>query len=403
MTEVLERFLKYVRIDTPSDENNSSLMPSAECEKDLANVLLSELTDMGVEAQMDENGYVYAVLPANAEGKHSIGFISHMDTVSEPSGVGVKPQIIKSYDGGDIMLKSGQTISTADFPELENYIGDDLVVSDGTTVLGADDKAGVAEIMTAVKYIRCHPEFKHGKIGVAFTPDEEIGNGASRFDVERFGCEFAYTVDGEEIGELSYETFNAAAFTFTISGLNIHPGSAYGKMINSILIANEIISEFPAGERPETTSGREGFFFINHVLGSVEKTVIEGIVRDHDEKKFTERKIFVEKIAEKFSEKYPGYVSVEIKDQYYNCGKVITPHMHLIDNARAAFESRGVEPKIFPVRGGTDGSGLSFKGLPCPNLSTGGHNAHSVKEYVPVGSMEKMVKVILDIMSSYVK
>ncbi|MCD8201361.1 MAG: peptidase T [Clostridia bacterium] len=404
MEDVLSRFLRYVRVDTPSDPGNDSVMPSSGCQKDLAKMLARELEEMGVpHVETDENGYVYAYVDANAPSSTAIGFISHMDTVCEPSGIGVKPQVVKSYGGGDIMLPSGAVISPTDFPEMENYKGGDIVTSDGTTVLGADDKAGVAEIMTVAKYICDHKEFRHGKIGFAFTPDEEIGNGASRFDVERFGCDFAYTVDGEEIGELSYETFNAAAFTFSLGGLNIHPGSAKGKMVNSICIMNEIMSAFPAVERPETTEGREGFYFINHVEGNVEGSVIEGIVRDHDKKRFTERKAFVEGVAKTFSEKYPGYVTLEMKDQYYNCGEKIEPHFHLVENAAAAMRKCGVEPKIFPVRGGTDGSGLSFKGLPCPNLCTGGHNAHSVKEYVPVKSMEKMVDIILSIASAYTK
>jgi tripeptide aminopeptidase len=321
--------------------------------------------------------------------------------VEKPKGYGVKPVVHKAYDGGNILLDNGTYIGVNDFPELKNYVGDDIITSDGTTILGADDKAGVAEIMALTEYLVNHPEIKHGKIGIAFTPDEEIGHGASLFDVKKFGCDFAYTVDGEELGEISYETFNGAAFEFTIKGKNIHPGQAKGKMINSIMVANQIISSFPEGERPETTEGREGYYFIHGIEGEVENCKITGIVRDHDRTKFEERKAYVQTVADKFAKLYPGRVSVTMRDQYYNCAEVITPHMHLVENVKAAMQREGVKPLIFPIRGGTDGSSLSFMGLPCPNICTGGHNAHGTNEFIPVSSMQKVVAILLDVVKAY--
>ncbi len=395
--EVLQRFLNYVQVDTPSDPENDAVMPSSACQWELANMLVKELKSIGVKnAEVDKNCYVYASIPANCKAP-AIGFIAHMDVVCEAKGYGVKPQIVKGYKGGDIVLPSGVVISPEDFPEMKNYVGQDIVTSDGTTILGADDKAGVAEIMTAVEFICAHPEFKHGKIGIAFTPDEEIGNGASRFDVQKFGCDYAYTVDGEVLGEISYETFNAASFDMCISGRNIHPGSAKGKMVNAVMIANEIISLFPEGERPETTEGREGFYFINSVKGNVESCTVSGIIRDHDRQIFERRKQFVADIAAKYGDR----VKLSLKDQYYNCAEVILPHFHLVENAKKAMQKEGVTPLVFPVRGGTDGSGLSFKGLPCPNICTGGHGAHGVQEFIPVQSMQKVVKIILNILELY--
>lgn len=402
--DVLQRFLKYVKIDTPSNSENDAVWPSSKCQFNLANTLVAELKEMGVEnAVVDENCYVYASLPANVENAGAaIGFIAHMDVVEAPKGYGVNPQVTK-YSGGDIALLSGLKISPNDFPALNNYVGQDIVTSDGTTILGADDKAGVAEIMSLIKYLTDHPEIKHGKIGVAFTPDEEIGNGATMFNVERFGCDYAYTVDGEEIGEISYETFNGAAFTFNIKGVNIHPGVAKGKMINAIVLANEIISQFPATERPETTENREGYYFIMDVSGSVENAKVCGIVRDHDKSEFEKRKQFVNKVYNIMAEKYPNMVTLEVKDQYYNCAEVIKEHFHLVENAVAAMKAEGVTPIVMPIRGGTDGSGLSFKGLPCPNICTGGHNAHGLNEFISVQSMQKVVKILLNLVKAYAK
>lgn len=402
MCDVLERFLRYVKVDTPSDEDNAAVTPSSNCQKELAKLLYEELKGMGIEATLTDNAYVYAKIPANAPAKAAVGFIAHMDVVSEPKGCGVKPKIIK-YTGGDIVIGNGAEIREKDCPALKNYAGMDIVTSDGSTVLGADDKAGVAEIMAMAEYVTSHPDFKHGDIGIAFTPDEEIGHGAKLFDVKAFGCDFAYTVDGEEIGELSYETFNGAAFTFEIEGKNIHPGTAKGKMVNAVTIGSEIVSRFPASERPETTEGREGYYFINSIEGNVEKCVISGIVRDHDSAAFAGRKAFARNIADTFAAAYPGRIKFDIRDQYYNCAMVIAPAMYIVKAAADAMRAEGVEPRIEPTRGGTDGSSLSFMGLPCPNIATGGHNAHARNEFIPVPVMQKCVKIILGIISHFVK
>ncbi|MDE6372956.1 MAG: peptidase T [Clostridia bacterium] len=400
MEKVEEKFLRYVRVDTPSDEDNFNNTPSTECQKNLAEMLCEELKALGLEAEVTQNAYVYSCLPANCDAKYSVGFIAHIDTVSQPNGIGVKPMLHKGYTGGDICLSTGK-ISPADFPELDGLKGQDIITSDGTTVLGADDKAGVAEIMSLLEYLVAHPEIKHGKIGVAFTPDEEIGHGAKMFDVKRFGCDFAYTVDGEELGEISYETFNGACFDLEISGVNIHPGQAKGKMINAVAVANEFISALPAAERPETTEGREGYYFITDIDGGVEKCVLHGIIRDHDKKIFAERKNFVSTLADKLDKKYGGRVGLSMRDQYYNCAEVILPHAHLIENAKRAMEEAGVQPLVFPIRGGTDGSSLSFMGLPCPNICTGGRNAHGLNEYISVQAMRKVVKILLKIVAAY--
>jgi tripeptide aminopeptidase len=399
--EVLQKFLRYVQVDTPSDEDNFDNTPSTACQFTLANMLAEELKAMGLKTKVTGNGYVYSCIPANCESKVSIGFIAHMDVVSQPCGKGVVPFVLKGYSGGDICQPNGNIIKVEEFPALKNYIGDDIVTSSGNTILGADDKAGVAEIMEMCAYLLSHPEVKHGKIGIAFTPDEEIGHGAHLFDVKGFGCDFAYTVDGEEIGEICYETFNGAAFDITVDGVNIHPGQAKGKMINAIILANELISSFPAGERPETTEGREGYYFINQIAGGVENCKVSGIIRDHDRKLFEERKAFVVELVKKFNAAYGERFTLSMKDQYYNCAEVIAPHMHLVENAISAMKAEGVAPIVAPIRGGTDGSSLSYMGLPCPNICTGGHNAHSVSEFIPVGSMEKVVKILLRIVSSY--
>lgn len=374
MEAVEEKFLRYVQVDTPSCEDNFDITPSTECQKNLAAMLCAELKEMGLEAEVTEHAYVYSCVPANCPAKYSIGFIAHLDTVDKPSGVGVKP-----------------------------IVRDGIITSDGTTVLGADDKAGVAEIMALAEYLVSHPEVRHGKIGIAFTPDEEIGHGAKLFDVKKFGCDFAYTVDGEELGEITYETFNGACFDLQITGVNIHPGQAKGKMLNAVCVANEFINCLPASERPETTEGREGYYFITEISGGVESCALHGIIRDHDRAEFERRKRFVSAAAEELDKKYGGKVAFKMRDQYYNCAEVIAPHRHLIDNAKAAMEAAGVEPIILPVRGGTDGSSLSFMGLPCPNICTGGHNAHGLNEFISVGHMRKVVEILKGIVGLYAK
>lgn len=398
---VKEKFLKYVKIDTQSNPETGT-HPSTQKQFDLARVLADELKALGAKGvRLDEHCYVYAHLPENAEGLPAIGFISHMDTEPVCSGKNVKPECI-IYRGGDVVLKNGKVISENEFPVLKNYIGQELVVTGGDTLLGADDKAGVAEIMTAIEYLVSHPEIKHGKIGIAFTPDEEIGEGASLFDVKGFDCDFAYTVDGEEIGELGYETFNAAEAIVTLKGKNIHPGSAKGKMINCTLLAGEFLAMLPENETPATTEGREGFYHVESVKAEVETGEIKLIVRDHDMEKFNARKIFIQEACEKLKEKYgTACAAVSVRDQYYNCYEKIKEHFHLIENARKAFAEAGVNVIETPVRGGTDGCTLSFMGLPCPNLFTGGLNAHSVLEFIPVPSMEKAVQVILNIVKLY--
>lgn len=310
--------------------------------------------------------------------------------------------MVHNYSGGDICLSTGK-ISVADFPELNELAGQQIITSDGTTVLGADDKAGIAEIMALLEYLVCHPEVKHGDIGVAFTPDEEIGHGAKLFDVKKFGCDFAYTVDGEELGEISYETFNGACFQIKIEGVNIHPGQAKGKMINAVAVANKFICAFPESQRPETTEGREGYYFVTEICGGVESCTVNGIIRDHDGAEFERRKDFVRAVVEKLNGEYGGRLQLSMRDQYYNCAEVIAPHMHLVENAKAAMLAAGVTPLIFPIRGGTDGSSLSFMGLPCPNVCTGGRNAHGLNEYISVQAMQKTVEILKGIVNAYAK
>ncbi len=402
METVESKFLRYVCVDTPSSEDNFENTPSTDCQKNLARMLCSELKALGLQAEVTEQAYVYSCIPANCASEYSIGFIAHIDTVEKPCGAGVKPIVHKGYSGGDICLLNGK-LSPDDFPVLKNYAGQDVITSDGTTVLGADDKAGVAEIMALAEYLVSHPEIKHGKIGIAFTPDEEIGHGAKLFDLNKFGCDFAYTVDGEELGEITYETFNGAGFDLAVSGVNIHPGQAKGKMINAVVIANEFINALPENERPETTEGREGYYFVTEIRGGVESCNVRGIIRDHDREEFGRRKAFVSAAVEKLNAKYCGRLTLSIRGQYYNCAEVIAPHKHLIDNAKAAMEAAGVKPSVFPVRGGTDGSSLSFMGLPCPNICTGGHNAHGLNEFVSVQSMRKVVEILLGIVGLYSK
>ncbi|MGN0817546.1 MAG: peptidase T [Candidatus Coproplasma sp.] len=402
MERVEEKFLRYVKIDTPSNEENYSVTPSTECQHALAKVLYDELRSLGIKAKITPNAYVYGEIEANCPATAAVGFIAHIDVVDKPKGFGVNPQV-HEYVGGDLYVGNGVKITLSDCPGLANYVGQKIITSDGTTILGADDKAGVAEIMALAEYLATNPQVKHGKVCVAFTPDEEIGHGAKLFDVAGFGCDFAFTVDGEELGELCYETFNGAAFCFEIEGVNIHPGQAKGKMINAVAVANEIFNRFPAEERPENTEGREGYYFFNEIRGDVEKCVLSGIIRDHDRSIFNARKEYVKEVAKEYSSRYGGRVKLTLKDQYYNCAEVIAPHAHIIDNAVKAMEKEGVTPIISPIRGGTDGSSLSFMGLPCPNICTGGHNAHGKNEFVPVGSMNTIVRMLLNIVYSYVK
>lgn len=401
MEAVEQKFLRYVRVDTPSCEENFGVTPSSDCQKNLAQMLVCELEALGLKAEVTPNSYVYSRLPANCKAAHSIGFIAHLDTVEKPSGRGVKP-MVHNYSGGDICLSTGK-ISVADFPELKELTGQQIITSDGTTVLGADDKAGIAEIMALLEYLVCHPEVKHGDIGVAFTPDEEIGHGAKLFDVKKFGCDFAYTVDGEELGEISYETFNGACFQIKIEGVNIHPGQAKGKMINAVAVANKFICALPESQRPETTEGREGYYFVTEISGGVESCTVNGIIRDHDGAEFERRKDFVRAVVEKLNGEYGGRLQLSMRDQYYNCAEVIAPHMHLVENAKAAMLAAGVTPLIFPIRGGTDGSSLSFMGLPCPNVCTGGRNAHGLNEYISVQAMQKTVEILKGIVNAYAK
>ena len=398
---VKERFISYVQIDTQSDPETGT-HPSTAKQFDLARKLEAELKALGASSvRCDKHCYVYAEIPAHAEGLPSLGFIAHMDTEPVCSGKNVKPTSVL-YRGGDIALANGKVISENEFPVLKNYIGQELIVTDGTTLLGADDKAGVAEIMEAVEQILANPSLRHGKIGIAFTPDEEIGEGASLFDVKDFGCDFAYTVDGEELGELGYETFNAAEAVITLKGKNIHPGAAKGKMVNCALLAGEVLAALPSDETPATTEGREGFYHVESVRAEVESGEIKLIIRDHDMKKFQAKKAHILSIGENLNHKYgSGSAEVKIRDQYFNCIEKIQPHFHLVENARTAFRKEGISPIEAPVRGGTDGCTLSFMGLPCPNLSTGGLNAHSVLEFIPVSAMEKMVKVIINLAEIY--
>lgn len=398
---VIERFLKYVTFDTQSDES-TGVTPSTEKQMIFANYLKKELEEIGLEEiTLDENGYLFATLPSNIEHDvPTIGFISHMDTSPDMSGANVKPRIVENYDGSDIVLCSTDNIvlSPSQFPELLDHKGEDLIVTDGHTLLGADDKAGIAEIVSAMVYLKEHPEIKHGRIRIGFNPDEEIGLGAHKFDVEAFGAKWAYTMDGGEVGELEFENFNAAAAKVNISGRNVHPGYAKNKMINSMLLANEFMSLFPADETPSTTTGYEGFYHLIGMNGEVEHTELSYIIRDHDRKIFEQRKEFVKQCADKLNDKYGSeLVKVELKDQYYNMRQEVEPLMHIIDIAFGAMKEAGVEPRVKAIRGGTDGAQLSFKGLPCPNIFAGGLNFHGRYEFAPVQSIEKAVKVIVKI------
>ena len=398
---VVDRFLDYVKFDTQSDEL-TNLTPSTPGQMIFAQHLEKELKAMGLQdISLDDNGYLMATLPANtdASGVPTVGFIAHLDTSPDMSGRHVTPRIVQNYDGNPIVLNAEKNIilSPEEFPELLHYVGQDLIVTDGNTLLGADDKAGIAEIITAVDYLMKHPEIKHGPIRIAFNPDEEIGKGAHKFDVERFGADWAYTMDGGEIGELEYENFNAAVARVTFTGRNVHPGYAKHKMINSIRIANQFAIMLPRWETPEHTEGYEGFYHLVGIEGTEKKTTLTYIIRDHDRDRFERRKKELEHLTRKVNNEFPGVASLEISDQYYNMREKIEPVKHIIDIAIEAMKQADVEPKVVPIRGGTDGAQLSFKGLPCPNIFAGGLNFHGRYEFVPIPSMEKASQVIVEI------
>ena len=404
MEKITDKFLRYISVDTQSDPD-SDTQPSSRKQLDLLKMLRDELSAMGIDATLDEYGYVMASIPSNC-GKDvpAVGFIAHVDTSPDASGTGIKPQIIRDYDGGDIELRGvpGLSLKTSDFPELAEYKGQTIITTDGTTLLGADDKAGVAEIMSMAEYIVNHPEFRHGPVMIGFTPDEEIGRGVVKFDVAGFGAEYAYTMDGGKIGELEYENFNAASATVRIQGRNIHPGYAKGKMLNAILIGMEMNSLLPVEQRPEYTDGYEGFFHITDFKGTVEEASFSYIIRDHDIDLYEKRKKMIKDCVDFINTKYgEGVATVEIRHQYYNMRKEVEPHYHIIEKAVKAMEMEGITPIIRPIRGGTDGANLSFMGLPCPNIFAGGHNFHGKLEFVPVESMEKAAKVILNIISLF--
>ena len=396
-----ERFLKYVSFDTQSSET-TGLTPSTEKQRTFAQYLKSELESLGLEdVSLDERAYLFATLPANTDKPlPTVGFIAHMDTSPDMSGTNVKPRIVEAYDGGDIVLDEaeGIVLSPTRFPELLLHKGEDLIVTDGHTLLGADDKAGIAEIVTAIVYLQQHPEIEHGRVRIGFNPDEEIGEGAHHFDVEQFGCDFAYTMDGGEVGELEYENFNAASARVTIHGCNVHPGYAKGKMLNSIRVANRFISLLPPSEVPEATEGYEGFYHLNAITGDVEQTTLSYIIRDHDARLFDERKQRITQAVETINQEYgAGTATLELHDQYRNMRECIEPVMYIIDLALEAMRAAGVEPHVKAIRGGTDGAQLSFKGLPCPNIFAGGINFHGRYEFVPIQSMEKATKVVVEI------
>lgn len=398
---LVERFLKYVSFDTQSSEE-SGVTPSTDKQLVFARYLKTELEELGLEEiELDEHGYLYATLPANTDKPvPTVGFIAHMDTSPDCSGANVNPRIVDNYDGSDIVLcaEEGITLSPAQFPELLEHKGEDLIVTDGKTLLGADDKAGIAEIVSAIAWLKEHPEVKHGRIRIGFNPDEEIGLGAHKFDVAKFDCEFAYTMDGSEVGELEFENFNAAGAKFTVKGRNVHPGYAKGKMINSMLVANYLMNLLPADETPATTEGYEGFYHLVGLQGEVEQTTLSYIIRDHDRARFEERKRVMQSLAEQVNAHYgEQLVSLDMKDQYYNMREKIEPVMYVIDIAKQAMEAAGITPKVKAIRGGTDGAQLSFKGLPCPNIFAGGLNFHGRYEFVPIQSMEKATQVIIKI------
>ena len=401
--KVVERFLKYVTFDTTADPKNENC-PSTEGQRVFANYLVEELKGLGLSnANVDENSYVMATLKGNTEGIETIGFIAHLDTAPDVTGKDVKPRIVENYDGKDIVLNKELNIVTkvADYPELADFAGEDLIVTDGTTLLGADNKAGIAEIVTAIEYLINHPEIKHGDIEIGFTPDEEIGRGANLFNVEKFGAKYAYTIDGGIEGELQYENFNAAAATITIQGRNVHPGSAKNKLVNALHIASEVSEMLPANERPETTEGYEGFYHLNDVNGNVESANMVYIIRDHDKTKFEERKGFMQAAIAKMNEKYDGRITLDLKDQYYNMREKVEPVKFVVDIAEEAMKDLDINPLIIPIRGGTDGARLSFMGLPCPNLENAVDFDIQMNQSIPVKSMEKCTQLIVKIAEKY--
>jgi len=404
--EIKERFFRYIKIDTMSDEN-SETFPSTKKQFDLLNLLNKELKEFGLKSEIDEHGYVMATLPSNVDKKVPvIGFVSHVDTSPDMSGENVNPLVWENYDGGDITINKDLklVLTTELFPDLKEYAGDTIITTDGTTLLGADDKAGIAEIMTAIKYLVEHPEIKHGEIKIGFTPDEEIGRGVDFFDVKKFGAQYAYTMDGSHVGELEFENFNAAKLTVNIQGRNVHPGYAKDKMLNSMLIAMEYNALLPVNMRPEYTEGYDGFYHLIGMNGTVENTTITYIVRDHDRAKFESKKVFASECADFLNKRYgKEVVKAELKDQYFNMREKVEEVFHIVDIAEQAMIEIGIEPKIMPIRGGTDGSRLSYMGLPCPNIFAGGINFHGKFEYVPLESMEKATNVILKVIELYTK
>lgn len=398
MSKVVERFLKYVSYDTQSADD-AGRIPSTDKQFVLALDLAAEMKAMGLaDVRVDEHCYVYATLPENAPGLPTLGFVAHMDTVPEVSGKDVLPRIVENYQGGDIYLNESLSIEEALFPALKDCIGQDLIVTDGTTLLGSDDKAGIAEILTLIEMLQARPEIRHGRIAVAFTPDEEVGSGADAFDVPGFGADFAYTVDGGAVGELEYENFNAASAKVAVKGLSIHPGSAKDKMINAIHVAEEFDAMLPPFERPEHTEGYEGFFHLTNFEGNTEAAALSYIIRDHDKTRFEGRKALMREAARFINARYgDGTLCLSIRDSYYNMKEQILPHFHLIETAKAAMLDCGVEPIIIPVRGGTDGARLSYMGLPCPNLCTGGYNCHGQREFIPVQALEKVCDILVRI------
>ena len=404
MEKILDRFLRYVKVDTQSNENSES-QPSTAKQLNLLKLLCQELNELGVEASLDEYGYVMGRIPSNVDADvPAVGFISHVDTAPDASGENVRPQIIKDYDGSDIPLKGvpGLALKTSEFPELLAHKGETIITTDGTTLLGADDKAGVAEIMDAVQYIVTHPEFKHGPIRIGFTPDEEIGRGVVKFDVAKFDATYAYTMDGGEVGELEFENFNAASAKIHIQGCNVHPGYAKGKMRNAILIGQELNSLLPVDQRPEFTQDYEGFFHLISFKGSVEEADIAYIIRDHSRELFEKKKAVMQECTDFINSRYgEGTATLVLKDQYYNMREQVEPHYKIVEIAMKAIADAGVEPKVQPIRGGTDGANLSFRGLPCPNIFAGGLNFHGKFEWVPLESMQKASQVILNILAAF--
>ncbi|MCB9001315.1 MAG: peptidase T [Bacteroidales bacterium] len=403
---LIDRFLRYIKIDTQSDDTVTERFPSTEKQLILSNLLVNELKELGAQdVEIDQYGYVMATIPANTNKKVPVlGFLAHVDTAPDMSGKNVNPRFIENYDGSDIILNKDLniTLSSKEFPELKDYKGKTLIVTDGTTLLGADDKAGVAEIMTAVEYMLKNPDFKHGKIRISFTVDEEVGRGVDYFDVKKFGADYGYTLDGGAMGELEFENFNAAGAKISVQGRNIHPGYAKDKMINAILVAQEFNSMLPVNERPEHTQDYEGFYHLIKMEGTVEKATFQYIIRDHNRAKFENRKAYMERVANYLNTKYgKGTITLELKDQYYNMREKVEPVYHVISTAIEAMEKVGVKPNVKPIRGGTDGARLSYMGLPCPNLFAGGENFHGKFEYVPVESMEKAAEVMLKIIELY--